>query len=90
MRYKDIPPYGLRLQPDLKEKLASIVQEKKRSRDWSLNSEIVERLEESLRARNDLAQFADGELIGELLRRYGPERIFIKIGNGELEEDSTP
>lgn len=91
MRYKDIPPYGLRLQPELKAKLDAIVQEKKKKTpDWSLNSEIVKRLEESLEVRSDLGQFNDGELIDELIRRWGRDAVFIQLGKNQKEEPETP
>jgi hypothetical protein len=87
MKYKDIPPYGLRLQPDLKEKLDAIVREKKKKTpDWSLNSEIAKRLEESLQVRNDLAQFSDGEMIDELIRRWGRDLVCIQLGKKQQEE----
>jgi hypothetical protein len=81
MRYRDIPPYGLRLQPQLKEKLEVVVKAKKaETPDWSLNSEIAQRLEESFEARNELKDFNDGELIQELINRYGRDGIFILVG----------
>lgn len=81
MKYRDIKPYGLRLQPELKNELDAIVQEKKTNTpDWSLNSEIQKRLEESLQTRNDLAQFSDGELIDELIRRWGRDAVCIRLG----------
>lgn len=80
MRYRDIPPYGLRLQPALKEKLDSIVAEKKSKKpDWSLNSEISERLENSLTPRTGLEDFTDGELIDECIRRWGKESVRVVV-----------
>jgi hypothetical protein len=81
MKYRDIPPYGLRLQPELKAKLDAIVQtQKAKIPDWSLNSEISKRLDESLQARNELRQFTDGELIDELIRRWGRDAVYIQLG----------
>ena len=86
MKYRDIPPYGLRLQPRLKEKLEAIVKEKKKLKpDWSLNSEIEERLAKSL-AKSALEDFTDGELIDELIRRYGRDAVCIRLGG----EKTTP
>ena len=87
MKYRDIPPYGLRLQPDLKAKLEAIVKEKKQQRpDWSLNAEIEERLANSLAARSELKDFSDGELIDELIRRWGRDGVYIQLGS----EKTTP
>jgi hypothetical protein len=81
MKYRDIAPYGLRLQPDLKAKLDAVVQKKKsKTPDWSLNSEISQRLEESFAERNQLKDFTDGELIDELIRRWGRDGVYIRLG----------
>ncbi|HJV75376.1 MAG TPA: hypothetical protein VJ654_14210 [Noviherbaspirillum sp.] len=77
-RYKDIAPFGLRLQPKLKEKLEEAAQGKPK---WSLNAEISKRLEESFEARSNLTQYSDGELIDELIRRWGRDRVYIKLGD---------
>jgi len=82
MKYKNIAPFGLRMQPNLRSKLEEAAAGKPK---WSLNAEIVERLEESLKTRHELGAFSDGELIDELIRRWGRERIFIRIG-GEQED----
>jgi hypothetical protein len=76
-KYRDIIPFGLRMQPELKEKLEAAIQGKPK---WSLNSEIVKRLEESLQERHELAAFTDGELIDELIRRWGREAVYIQLG----------
>lgn len=76
-KYRDIIPFGLRMQPELKEKLESAIQGKPK---WSLNSEIVKRLEESLQERYELAAFTDGELIDELIRRWGRDAVYIQLG----------
>jgi len=79
-RYRDIKPYGLRLQPSLKDKLDAIVIEKQKTdRSWSLNSEIETRLEESLMEKRALASYTDGELIDELIRRFGRDAFVIQV-----------
>lgn len=77
MKYSDIVPYGLRMQPDLKKKLEEAASGKPK---WSLNAEIIERLEKSLTERHELGSFSDGELIDELIRRYGRKNVYIKLG----------
>lgn len=76
-KYSTIVPFGLRLQPELKAKLEKEAYSKPK---WSLNSEIVKRLEESLEHRHDLAKFTDGELIDELVRRWGRDAVQIHLG----------
>lgn len=79
-RYRDIKPYGLRLQPSLKSKLDEIVIEKQKTKKgWSLNSEIEVRLEEGLKEKRGLADFTDGELLDELIRRFGREAFIIQV-----------
>lgn len=59
------PPYGLRLPPDLKERIAKAAQESKRS----MNAEIVARLEASFGGQAVEARLAGLErLIDEILR----------------------
>lgn len=70
-----INPFGLRLQPELKEKLEAMA----RKVPHSLNAEIVKRLEESLTARHSLSEYSDGELLDELIRRYGRDAIRVQI-----------
>lgn len=77
MKYSDIVPYGLRMQPELKAKLQELASTKP---NWSLNAEIVDRLEKSLAERKELAAFTDGELIDELIRRWGRDRVLLRIG----------
>lgn len=78
MKYSNIVPFGLRMQPDLKNTLQAVASKKP---NWSLNSEIVDRLEKSLQERHELAQFTDGELIDELIRRWGRGSISIQLGD---------
>lgn len=79
-KFSTIVPFGLRLQPELKDRLEKAAYgEAKRS----LNAEIVKRLEESFERRQDLAQCSDGELIDELIRRWGREAVYIRLGKDE-------
>jgi hypothetical protein len=77
-KLEKIAPFGLRLQPDLKAKLEAYAKKAPRS----LNAEITERLESSL-ARQGLRDYTDGELIDELIRRWGRDRVLIRLGDSE-------
>jgi hypothetical protein len=68
------------MQPDLKERIQQAAQGKPK---WSINSEINQRLELSFDARQDLDQFSDGELIDELIRRWGRDAVRIRLGKEE-------
>lgn len=76
-KYSNIAPFGLRLQPDLKKRLEESADKESRS----LNAEIVTRLEESFEQFGELKTFSDGELIDELIRRWGRDRVYIKLGD---------
>lgn len=65
------------MQTELKQKLEEAAQGKPK---WSLNAEIIQRLEQSLTARHELENFSDGELIDELIKRYGRDQVFIQLG----------
>lgn len=71
------------MQPDLKKKLEDAAYGKPK---WSLNSEIVKRLEDSLSERHELSQFSDGELIDELMRRWGRDAIQLTVRDMKKEE----
>jgi len=75
-KLQNIAPFGLRMQPDLKSSLEKAARKIPRS----LNAEIVSRLEQSLATRRDLKDYSDGELIDELLRRYGRDGVLIRLG----------
>ena len=77
-KHQDIVPFGLRMQPTLKQ---SLVEAAKGKPKWSLNSEIVQRLEQSLEIRHELDAFSDGELIDELIKRWGRDAVYIQLGN---------
>lgn len=77
-KYQHIVPFGLRMQPDLKQKLETEAYGKPK---WSLNSEIVKRLEKSFEERHALSQFSDGELIDELIKRWGRNSVYIQLGD---------
>ncbi|MGE5650923.1 MAG: Arc family DNA-binding protein [Bacillota bacterium] len=75
-KLQNIAPFGLRLQPDLK----ATLEREARKIPRSLNAEIAHRLEQSLVTHKELADYSDGELIDELLRRYGRDQVFIQLG----------
>lgn len=65
------------MQAPLRKKLEQSIEGKAK---WSLNSEINQRLEESFNQRHSLEQYSDGELIDELVRRWGRDRVFVRLG----------
>lgn len=75
--YKDINPFGFRIPAGLREKAESAA----KANDRSLNAELVARVRESFESRNELKDFSDGELIDELIRRWGRDRVQIKLGD---------
>jgi hypothetical protein len=77
IKYRDIATFNVRMQPDLKKKLEAFGRGKVK---WSLNGEINKRLEDSLAVRQELAAFSDGELIDELIKRWGRDAVSIKLG----------
>jgi hypothetical protein len=83
-KYKDIVPFGIRMQPDLKARLEKLSKGKPK---WSLNAEIVKRLEDSLEIRHELSAFTDGELVDEIVRRWGRESIRLSVTIGRSPED---
>jgi asparagine synthetase B (glutamine-hydrolysing) len=78
IKYRDIATFNVRMQPDLKKKLEAFGLGKVK---WSLNGEINKRLEDSLVARHELEAFSDGELIDELIKRWGRDNVLIRLGN---------
>lgn len=73
--FKDIPPLGIRFPAALKEK----IQKAANMNNRSMNAEIVARMTESFEGRNDLQVFTDGELIDELIRRWGRDAIKLSV-----------
>lgn len=45
-----------------------------------MNAEIIERLEKSLAEKQGLADYSDGELIDELVKRWGRDQVFVQLG----------
>lgn len=74
--YKDINPFGLRLPAELKAKMEEAAQANHRS----LNAELVAVIQESLGKRTGLEQFTDGEMIDELIKRWGRDAVLIQLG----------
>lgn len=76
-RMKDVIPTYVRLPVDLKDKIDAAAEKQSRSR----NKEILARLDGSFApSKSELASYDTGDLIGELLRRYPPGEIMIRIG----------
>ena len=76
-KLQNISPYNLRLQPDLRKAL----ERSARTVPRSLHAEITERLEQSLALQKELKDYTDGELIDELIRRWGRDAVSIRLGN---------
>jgi predicted transcriptional regulator len=73
----DLIPTYVRLPESLKDRLDRAAATNRRSR----NKEVVARLSESFEPSiQSLATVDSGLLIGELLRRYQPDEILIRIG----------
>ena len=76
---REIAPFGVRIPAELKSQIEQAAEEGKRS----MNSEVVARLEKSFQPQ--LADYTDGELVAELMRRYAPGEIYIRIGTDKLD-----
>ncbi len=75
----DVVPTYIRLPADLKRLIDEAAKANRRSK----NREVLERLYGSFTpSKADLASYDAGDLIGELLRRYDPSEIMIRIGKG--------
>ncbi len=74
---KDIVPFYVRLPAELRAKL----DEASKVNFRSVNSEVTARLEESFSpSRQSLMAYDAADLVGELMRRYPPGEIMIRIG----------
>lgn len=76
-KFRDIVPFNVRMQPGLKKSLEDATRGKVK---WSLNAEINERLEASFAEKRTLADYTDGDLIDELIRRWGRDQVLIRLG----------
>lgn len=76
-KFRDLATFNVRMQPSLRTKIEKAAEGKVK---WSLNSEINQRLEESFNVRHGLEQYSDGELIDELVRRWGRDAVLIRLG----------
>jgi hypothetical protein len=79
---RDTNPLAVRLPADLKTKITDAAAESRRS----LNAEMVVRLEKSF--GRPLADYTDGQLIEELMSRYGRGELFIRVGLPPSERQS--
>lgn len=74
---KDVAEFYVRMPGTLAAELQDEAKRNFRSR----NAELVARLDESLHpTRKSLMNYEAGDLVGELLRRYPPDQIMIRIG----------
>ena len=71
----DINPFGLRMEEELRKKIAAAAAANGRS----MNAEIVHRLMQSF-SSGGLSSYSDGELVKELIDRYGRDKVKIRIG----------
>lgn len=70
----DTNPLAVRMPADLKTQIVDAAKENRRS----LNAEMLVRLEKSF--GRPLADYTDGQLIEELMSRYGRGELFIRVG----------
>lgn len=75
-----IAPFGLRMQPELREKL----EESAAKNGRSLNAELIARLESSFQTKKGLKI---DDLINELMGRFPPGRVEIRIGKFDASEE---
>jgi hypothetical protein len=80
--YKDINPLGIRFPAELRQKIEASAAENLRS----INAEVVAQMLSCYKERNALSDFSDGELIDELIRRWGRNAVRIQLGKEEREE----
>jgi hypothetical protein len=79
----DLHQFGLRIPEELKARL----KESAKNNHLSLNSELVERLAKSF--DRPLQQHSDGDLVAELMARYGHGEIYIRIGRPAEENGAS-
>lgn len=77
--YKDINPLGIRFPAELRDKIAKSAEENLRS----INAEVVAQMLAAYKEKTTLAEFSDGELIDELIKRWGRDRVSIRLGERE-------
>lgn len=80
-KIEDIVPFGLRMRSSLREKLEADVRLKKKTVDrrWSLNSEIVDRLEKSYQPQPEIKDYPLDQIIDELKRRLGEDSVAVRV-----------
>jgi len=78
MKFRDITPFGVRFPTELKNKLRAAADAK----TGSINAEVVARIAASFGPDKPLKSFSDGELIQELIDRWGRDNIEIHLGKG--------
>jgi hypothetical protein len=75
--YKDINPFGVRFPAELRKK----VEESAALNHRSLNAEIVAQMFDVYRSKSALSDFSDGDLIDELIKRWGRAHVSIRLGS---------
>jgi hypothetical protein len=79
MKFRDINPLNIRFPADLKKKLKAAADAK----TGSMNAEVIDRVAASFERRTALKDFTDGELVDELIKRWGRDGLFIRLGKEE-------
>jgi molybdopterin converting factor small subunit len=77
--YKDINPFGVRFPAELREKIEQSATENHRS----MNAEVIAQMLAAYKEKNNLVEFSDGELIDELIRRWGRDAVLIRLGKDD-------
>lgn len=75
--YKDINPFGVRFPAELRKKIEVSAEQNHRS----MNAEVVAQMNAAYKEKTTLADFSDGEIIDELIRRWGRDRVSIWLGD---------
>ena len=89
-KIEDIVPFGVRMRSGLREKLEADVKLKKKTVDrrWSLNMEIVDRLEKSYEPQRGIQDYSLDEMIEELKRRLGDDAVAVRLEIGKPADPS--
>lgn len=91
-KIEDIVPFGLRMRSKLKQQLEKDVRLKKKTVDrrWSLNSEIIDRLEKSYQPQREIKDFPLDEMIDELKRRLGDDAVAVRVEITQKQQSEPP
>lgn len=82
MKFRDITPFGVRFPTELKEQIEKSAAKNRRS----MNAEILAAMQAHYEGVHTLKDASDGQLIDELIRRWGRNAVYIRLGkDGETK-----